>query len=71
MSFEIRSTMPGRIVQLSKKAGDKVLEGEEVLVMEAMKMEMPIFAPADGVIAAIKVGEGQAVAKDEILVIVE
>ena len=71
MSFEIRSTMPGRIVQLSKKAGDKVLEGEEVLVMEAMKMEMPIFAPADGVIAAIKVGEGQAVAKDEILVLVE
>lgn len=71
MLFEIRSTMPGRIVQLSKKAGDKVLEGEEVLVMEAMKMEMPIFAPADGVIAAIKVGEGQAVAKDEILVIVE
>jgi acetyl-CoA carboxylase biotin carboxyl carrier protein len=71
MSVEIRSTMPGRIVQVSKKAGDKVLEGEEVLVMEAMKMEMPIFSPADGVIAAIKVGEGQAVAKDEILVLVE
>jgi biotin carboxyl carrier protein len=71
MPTEIRATMPGKIIQVSKKAGDKVLEGEEVLVMEAMKMEMPIFAPVDGVIAVIKVGEGQAVAKDEILVLVE
>jgi biotin carboxyl carrier protein len=71
MPVEIRSTMPGKVVQVSKKAGDKILEGEEVLVMEAMKMEMPIFSPTDGVIAAIKVGEGQAVAKDEILVVVE
>jgi biotin carboxyl carrier protein len=71
MPVEIRSPMPGKIIQVSKKAGDKVLEAEEILIMEAMKMEMPIFSPTAGVIAAIKVEAGQAVPKDLLLVLVE
>ena len=71
MSIEIRSPMPGKIIQVLKKVGDKVLEAEEIMIMEAMKMEMPICSSAAGAIAALKVSEGQAVAKDEILVLVE
>jgi biotin carboxyl carrier protein len=67
MPCEIRSMMPGKIIQVTKKVGDKVLESEEILVMEAMKMEMPVVSPVNGLITAIKVAEGKSVAKDEVL----
>jgi len=67
MSCEIRSSMPGKIIQIMKKSGDPVLESEEIMVMEAMKMEMPVVSPVDGVITDIKVAEGKSVAKDEVL----
>ena len=67
MPCEIRSTMPGKIVQVIKKKGEKVLESEEILIMEAMKMEMPVVSPVDGIITEIKAQEGKSVAKDEIL----
>jgi biotin carboxyl carrier protein len=67
MSCEIRSSMPGKIIQVIKNVGEKVLESEEILVMEAMKMEMPVVSPVAGIIKEIKVAEGKSVAKDELL----
>jgi len=67
MSCEIRSSMPGKIIQVIKNVGEKVLESEEILVMEAMKMEMPVVSPVAGIITEIKVAEGRSVAKDELL----
>jgi biotin carboxyl carrier protein len=67
MPCEIRSPMPGKIVQVIKKAGEKVLESEEILIMEAMKMEMPVASPLAGTIMDIKVQVGKSVAKDEVL----
>ncbi len=66
MPCEIRSSMPGKIIQIMKKTGDRVLESEEILMMEAMKMEMPVVAPVDGVITDIKVAVGKSVAKDQV-----
>lgn len=52
--------MPGKVVKLMKKVGDKVTKGETVLILEAMKMENEIKSGADGVIKNINVKEGQA-----------
>ncbi|WPU65216.1 acetyl-CoA carboxylase biotin carboxyl carrier protein subunit [Peredibacter starrii] len=52
--------MPGKVVKLMKKEGDKVTKGETVLILEAMKMENEIKSGADGTIKAINVKEGQA-----------
>jgi biotin carboxyl carrier protein len=71
MPTEVRAPMPGRIVEILKKIGENVLEAEEIMIMEAMKMETPIVAPRDGVIAAVKVEPGSSVAKDQTLVVID
>jgi biotin carboxyl carrier protein len=53
--------MPGKVVSFAVKAGDKVLKGQPLAVMEAMKMEHTIAAPADGVLAELNVTAGQQV----------
>jgi biotin carboxyl carrier protein len=57
----IRAMMPGRIVRVSVKKGDSVQKGASLLVLEAMKMENDIQAPADGVVDALFVEAGQTV----------
>ena len=59
--------MVGKILKIEKKAGDPVEEDEVVIVMEAMKMEIPIVAPAAGVVKEIKIAVGQAVKADDLL----
>ena len=58
---KIKSQMPGKILRVNVKAGDAVLKGQSLLVMEAMKMENEIKAIQEGVIKEVKVKEGQAV----------
>ncbi len=62
--------MPGMIVGYEKKIGDFVNEGETVVILEAMKMEMPIPAPIDGSIKAVNFNKGDAVAKNAILCVI-
>jgi pyruvate carboxylase subunit B len=62
--------MPGMIVNYEKKIGDAVDEGETVVVLEAMKMEMPLVAPLNGIIKAINFNKGDAVAKNAILCVI-
>ena len=53
--------MPGKILDIKVKVGDAVSYGQCVIVMEAMKMETEIVAPADGTVAQILVKAGDAV----------
>ena len=53
--------MPGTVVEVKVKAGDKVTKGSAVAVVEAMKMENDIPAPCDGVIASVNVAKGDSV----------
>lgn len=62
---EVKSPMPGRVVSVSRIAGDRVLRGETVATIESMKLQMSLPAPRDGRIAAILRAEGDAVEKDE------
>jgi biotin carboxyl carrier protein len=59
--------MVGKILRLEKKVGDTVEEDEVVIVMEAMKMEIPVVAPSSGTVKDIKVSPGQAVEAEDIL----
>jgi biotin carboxyl carrier protein len=51
--------------------GDKVKEDDEIAVLEAMKMEMPIVAPAAGVVKEIRVSVGQTCETDMVLAVIE
>jgi len=64
----IVSPMPGQVYSISVNVGDKVAPGQEVCVVEAMKMQNALRAVAGGVVKAIKVKVGQAVSRDQILV---
>jgi len=63
----LRAPMPGRIVVVRAAAGDAVTAGQELLVMEAMKMEISIKAPRDGELAELPVTEGEFVDADATL----
>jgi biotin carboxyl carrier protein len=63
--------MVGKILKLEKKAGDHVDEDDVVIVMEAMKMEIPVVAPVSGTLKELKVSVGQAVEAEEILAVIE
>lgn len=57
----VSTSMPGRIVRVLVGEGAEVVQGEPILIVEAMKMENEIKAPIDGVVAEIMVGEGDTV----------
>ena len=63
--------MPGMIVGIDKKEGDRVNEGETILILEAMKMENSLPAPISGTIKKINLGVGDHVAKNDILCVIE
>jgi pyruvate carboxylase subunit B len=64
----VTTAMPGTIVEVKVKAGDKVNAGDGVLVIEAMKMENEIQAPVGGIVVAIHVSKGDSVTPDETLI---
>lgn len=71
MSEEILAPLAGKIIQMDLEVGKTVEEDEEILVIEAMKMETPVFAPCSGTIKDIKVSEGDEVEEDELLAIID
>jgi len=71
MATEVTVPMVGKIVNVLVKVGDKVSEDDQIATLEAMKMEMPIVAPSDGVIKEILVAAGQEVDADTVLAIIE
>jgi pyruvate carboxylase subunit B len=67
----LRAPMPGLIVQLRVQVGDNVAAGDGLVVMEAMKMENELRAPAGGTVRAVHVSVGAAVEKGALLVELE
>ena len=64
----VKAPMPGNILKVLVKAGDSVKKGTLLCVLEAMKMENEILAPADGTIDTVAVTPGSTVATDAVLV---
>ncbi|MBU2650683.1 MAG: biotin/lipoyl-binding protein [Bacteroidetes bacterium] len=69
--FRVKAPLPGTIMHILVKPGDKVAKGDKLLIYEAMKMENNILAEKDGTIRSIKVTPGQNVLQDDILLEIE
>jgi propionyl-CoA carboxylase alpha chain len=67
----LHAPMPGRVVRVVVAEGDRVIEGQVLLVMEAMKMEHSLRSPQVGKVASVRVAAGDQVMADQILVVVE
>jgi pyruvate carboxylase subunit B len=68
---EIRSFMPGKVVEVLVAVGDEVSKDQGVLIVEAMKMENEVRAAASGKVKEIRVSPGQAVESGELLIVLE
>ena len=64
----LKAPMPGVILEINVKAGDKVTRGQQIAILDAMKMHNVIGAPRDGVIAEICVAAGQSVGHGDVIV---
>ena len=70
MSEEVTAPIAGKVWKVLVKAGDQVQEEDELMILEAMKMENPIYAPVGGTIAEIKVAENDQVEPNQLLLII-
>ena len=68
--IEIKADMPGLVLRILRNAGDQVNEGDPILVVEAMKMEVMINSPASGSLAEVRVAQGDPVSTGQVLAIV-
>lgn len=68
---EIEAHITGTVWKIEVKPGDEVAEGDTVVILESMKMEMPVESEDDGVVKAVLCSEGQAVAEGDPLVVLE
>ena len=68
---ELEAPMPGRVTRVAVSVGDRVKRGQELIVVEAMKMENALVAPMDGVVKSLGVKVGDMVAPGPALVVVE
>jgi len=71
MSENIEAPLAGKIIEMNLTVGQSVEEDEEILIIEAMKMETPVFAPCSGTIKEIRVKEGDDVEEDQILAVID
>jgi biotin carboxyl carrier protein len=66
--YDLAAPMPATVVKILVTAGQAVKQGETLVVLEAMKMELPIRAPADAVVQAVNCREGELVQPERALV---
>jgi len=71
MSEEVTAPMAGNIWKIHVKVGDPVKYEDELMVLEALKMENPIYAPADGTVVEIKVSENDNVEANQVLIVLD
>jgi biotin carboxyl carrier protein len=71
MPEEIKAHITGVGFQITTKPGDRVAAGDAVIVLESMKMEIPVEAPRAGVVKEIKVQEGQTVQEGDGVAVLE
>jgi biotin carboxyl carrier protein len=71
LATTVEAPMVGKILKIEKNPGDHVEEDEVIIVMEAMKMEIPIVAPVAGTLTELKITAGEAVEAEQVLAIIE
>ena len=66
-SVEVSASVPGKVFKIEANAGASVKAGDPIVILEAMKMEIPVVAPEDGTVASINVAVGDAVESGDVL----
>ena len=66
-SIEVTAQVPGKVFKVVKNVGDSVDAGETVIILESMKMEIPVVAPEAGTVASINKNAGDAVESGDLL----
>ena len=66
-SIEVKAGAAGKVFKLEAKPGQAVKKGDAVVIIEAMKMEIPVVAPEDGTVASIDVAVGDAIEAGAVL----
>jgi len=67
--MEVKAELMGMVWKVLVKPGDAVAEEQELIILESMKMEIPVIAPRAGTIQEVKVKETEVVAENQVLVI--
>jgi len=70
MPTNVTAHITGTVWKIEKQPGDEVAEGDVIVILESMKMEMPIEAPTAGKIASIKVKEGEPVDEGAVVAVI-
>ena len=70
MATEVLAPLPGKIIRINIEPNATVVEDLEIMVIEAMKMETPIYAPCDGIIEKMLKKEGDEVEEDDLLALI-
>ena len=66
-SVKVNASVPGKVLRVEASVGQSVKAGHNIVILESMKMEIPVVAPQDGTIASIDVSEGAAVENGDVL----
>ena len=66
---EVRAIIPGRVVSVSVVPGDEVVAGQQLIVVEAMKMQNELRAPRPGTVTSVAVGEGRTIEVGDVLLV--
>ncbi|WP_431799238.1 acetyl-CoA carboxylase biotin carboxyl carrier protein subunit [Halobacillus andaensis] len=68
---EIKASMAGSVWKVVARAGEQVASGDDIVILESMKMEIPIPAEAEGLVKELKVAEGDFVNEGDVIAIIE
>lgn len=71
MAQEVLAALSGNIWKVLVEVGDAVEEDDELFIVEALKMEIPVYSPGDGTISEIRVKKGDAVEEDDVLAVID
>lgn len=66
-SIAVKANVPGKIFKIEASVGQPVKKGQNLMILEAMKMEIPVVAPEDGVVASINVAVGDSIETGDVL----
>ena len=69
--MDIKSQIQAVVWKINVKIGDKVNEGQEIIILESMKMEIPIISYISGIVKSILVEEGDTIDEDQIAIIIK
>jgi biotin carboxyl carrier protein len=70
MAEEIRAEMVANVWKVVKSVGDPVEEGDTLVILESMKMEIPVIAESDGVLQQMAVNEGEVVQEGDLIAVI-